>query len=99
VYYTMSGMEDAMAIPAGAFADPSFTTPGFSVYEERMHGWVHMPDDIEYMAWATQRPALDPCGDISAAPARTRRGNPDPPLAHIIRDEAAVPVDAPRRAA
>jgi hypothetical protein len=50
VYYTMSGMEDAVAIPVGAFADPSFPAPTFSVYEERMHAWVHMPGEIERMA-------------------------------------------------
>jgi hypothetical protein len=50
VYYTMSGMEDAVAIPVGAFADPSFPEPTFSVYEERMHSWVHMPSGIGRMA-------------------------------------------------
>lgn len=50
VYYTMSGMEDAVAIPVGAFADPSFPAPTVSVYEERMHGWVHLPGGIEHMA-------------------------------------------------
>ena len=50
VYYTMSGMEDAVAIPVGAFADPSFPAPALSVYEERMHGWVRMPGGIERMA-------------------------------------------------
>jgi hypothetical protein len=50
VYYTASGMEDTVAIPVGAFADPSFPGPTFSVYEERMHGWVRMPDGIERMA-------------------------------------------------
>lgn len=50
VYYTMSGMEDAVAIPVGAFADPSFPAPTFSVYEERMHRWVHMPSGIKRMA-------------------------------------------------
>jgi hypothetical protein len=37
-------------IPVGVFADPSFPGPTFSVYEERMHGWVRMPDGIEHMA-------------------------------------------------
>lgn len=50
MYYTMSGMEDAVAIPVGAFADPSFPAPTVSVYEERMHGWVHLPGGIEHMA-------------------------------------------------
>ncbi len=50
VYYTFSGMPGAVAIPVGAFADPSFPGPTFSVYEERMHGWVQMPSGIESMA-------------------------------------------------
>lgn len=50
VYYTASGVPDAVMIPVGAFADPSFPAPTVSVYEERMHGWVHMPSEIEHMA-------------------------------------------------
>ncbi|WP_437587726.1 GFA family protein [Sorangium sp. So ce1000] len=49
VYYAMAGHEDTIAIPVGAFADPAFPGPTFSVYEERMHGWVVMPQDIERM--------------------------------------------------
>ncbi|KYF88501.1 aldehyde-activating protein [Sorangium cellulosum] len=49
VYYAMAGHEDVIAIPVGAFADPAFPGPASSVYEERMHGWVVMPRDIEHM--------------------------------------------------
>lgn len=49
VYYETDGMEDSIAIPVGAFADPAFPAPKFSVYEERMHSWVAMPKDIEHM--------------------------------------------------
>lgn len=49
VYYVMAGHEESIAIPVGAFADPSFPAPTFSVYEERMHSWVTMPRDIEHM--------------------------------------------------
>lgn len=49
VYYTMDGDEDSLAIPVGAFADPAFPDPTFSVYEERMHAWVIMPEDMEHM--------------------------------------------------
>jgi hypothetical protein len=49
VWYTMAGMPDFIAIPVGAFADPTFPGPVFSVYEERMHAWVTMPADIEHM--------------------------------------------------
>ena len=50
VYYTIEGAADHIVIPVGAFADPAFAAPTFSVYEERMHSWVQMPNDIEHMA-------------------------------------------------
>ena len=50
VYYTVEGLEDSIAIPVGAFADPTFPAPNFSVYEERMHPWVRMPEGIDHMA-------------------------------------------------
>jgi hypothetical protein len=49
VYYTNEGLEGSVAIPIGAFADPGFPRPNFSVYEERMHSWVSMPAGIEHM--------------------------------------------------
>lgn len=49
VYYSVDDMPDTVAIPVGAFADPTFPTPTFSVYEERMHPWVSLPPDIEHM--------------------------------------------------
>ncbi len=45
VYYELGGMAEYLAIPVGAFADPSFPPPSVSVYEERMHGWVVPPVD------------------------------------------------------
>ncbi|MGB7193288.1 MAG: GFA family protein [Collimonas pratensis] len=50
VYYLCEGREDSVFIPVGAFADPAFPAPTFSVYEERMHSWVEMPAGIEHMA-------------------------------------------------
>jgi hypothetical protein len=50
VYYKMSAMEDVVATPVGAFADPPFPAPTCSVYAERMHGWMHLPGEIEHMA-------------------------------------------------
>jgi hypothetical protein len=49
VFYAMEGHEEVVAIPVGAFADPMFPAPTFSVYEERMHRWVNMPRDMEHM--------------------------------------------------
>ena len=48
VYYTAEGLENSVAVPVGAFADPTFPSPSFSVYEERMHSWVKMPPGIEH---------------------------------------------------
>lgn len=49
VYYEMQGMEAYLAIPVGAFADPSFPPPTISVYECRMHRWVVPPHDAEHI--------------------------------------------------
>lgn len=49
VFYQLVGPEDFVGIPVGAFADPAFPGPGVSVYEERMHGWVTMPAQIEHI--------------------------------------------------
>lgn len=49
VYYTPEAFPDAISIPVGAFADPSFPAPDFSVYEERMHAWVRIPGNVEHM--------------------------------------------------
>ena len=40
VYYELEGLEEFLAIPVGAFADPSFPAPRVSVYESRKHQWV-----------------------------------------------------------
>jgi hypothetical protein len=40
-------MEEFLAIPVGAFADPNFPSPGVSVYEERMHQWVVPPAEAK----------------------------------------------------
>ncbi len=34
-----------IAVAIGAFADPAFPVPAFSVWEERKHGWVDIVDD------------------------------------------------------
>ena len=45
VYYENNGKFDGLvAIPLGAFDDPYFLKPGFSVWEERKHDWVEILD-------------------------------------------------------
>jgi hypothetical protein len=50
VHYRIDGKFDGLiAIPVGAFADPAFPAPRFSVWEERKHQWVEiLGDDVEH---------------------------------------------------
>jgi hypothetical protein len=54
VYYTIDGkfddkFNDLVAIPVGAFDDPYFLTPAFSVWENRKHDWVEiLGDQVEH---------------------------------------------------
>jgi hypothetical protein len=48
VYYELEGLEALVAIPVGAFADPTFPPPRVSVYETRKHSWVVVPPDAEH---------------------------------------------------
>lgn len=51
VHYAVEGYDEAtIAIPVGAFADPGFPAPAFSVYEERMHAWVGLPPGVQHQA-------------------------------------------------
>ena len=49
VHYDINGKFDGLvAIPLGAFDNPYFLQPRFSVWEERKHDWVEIVgDDIE----------------------------------------------------
>jgi hypothetical protein len=48
VYYTLDGAEDRIAVPVGAFADPTFPAPTRSVHESRRHPWLSLPSEIEH---------------------------------------------------
>jgi hypothetical protein len=49
VAYEMEGWPGLTAIPLGAFADPNFPAPGFSVWEHRRHRWtVVLGDEVEH---------------------------------------------------
>lgn len=50
VYYSSEGRDGFTAIPVGAFAEPDFPAPSISVYEDRRHAWVSLPQDIEHFA-------------------------------------------------
>lgn len=45
VHYAGGNFPDLIAIPVGAFADPGFPPPTFSVWEERKHPWVAISGD------------------------------------------------------
>lgn len=49
LYYQLDGLP-FIVIPVGAFADPQFPAPTFSVYEDRQHSWVLLPEGMEHMA-------------------------------------------------
>lgn len=49
VAYAIEGWPGVTAVPLGAFADPSFPAPRFSVYEHRKHAWVAvLGDEVEH---------------------------------------------------
>ena len=48
VHYEIDEMPGVTAIPVGAFAEPCFPAPTFSVYEARKHAWVTLPDSVEH---------------------------------------------------
>lgn len=43
VYYRTE--PEMVAIPIGAFADPTFPQPWISIYETRRHPWLGLPED------------------------------------------------------
>jgi hypothetical protein len=48
VYYELDGMPDVIAVPIGAFADPTFPPPRVSVYEDRRHPWALPQLEMEH---------------------------------------------------
>jgi hypothetical protein len=48
VHYSLGAAPGVIAVPVGAFADPSFPAPRFSVYEVRRHPWARVPEDAEH---------------------------------------------------
>ncbi len=50
VYYALASAPDVVAVPVGAFGDPDFPGPRFSVWETRKHAWVTLPSVVEHHA-------------------------------------------------
>jgi hypothetical protein len=48
VFYTVTALPDVIAVPIGAFAEPSFPPPTASIYESRQHPWVGVTVAMEH---------------------------------------------------
>jgi hypothetical protein len=48
LFYKTAAAPELIAVPIGAFADPSFPPPRVYVYESRRHPWVELPESIEH---------------------------------------------------
>ena len=47
VFWRLTSPPGFIAVPVGAFADPDFPAPRISVWEERRHPWVEVPETVE----------------------------------------------------
>jgi len=58
VYWRASRFPNHFGIAVGAFADPAFPAPSFSVWEESMHPWVRLATDMQHFAQGRIGPPL-----------------------------------------
>jgi hypothetical protein len=49
VYWELTVAPEVLAVAVGAFADPGFPPPRFSVYERRRHGWALPSVAVEHL--------------------------------------------------
>ena len=47
VFYTLAAVPEVVAVPIGAFADPTFPPPRISIYESRRHPWLETTAKLE----------------------------------------------------
>jgi hypothetical protein len=72
VFYTEPSEPDVVAVPVGAFADPSFPPPTTSIYDSRRHPWVGLPAEVETdELWESLRPLYE-AGEYAEAADRGR---------------------------
>ncbi len=70
VFYAGADEADLIAVPVGAFADPSFPPPTQSSYGSRRHPWVELSGDIQTDdAWEAVFPLYE-AGDYATAADR-----------------------------
>ena len=48
VFWSAEGLVGHTMVAVGAFADSSFPKPTYSVYEDRQHSWVSLPEEMEH---------------------------------------------------
>ena len=48
LFYRNEALPGQVAVAIGAFADPSFPAPWFSIYESRKHAWVEITGEVEH---------------------------------------------------
>jgi hypothetical protein len=46
LYWEAAGFADLIAVAVGAFADPAFPPPAYSVFERRRHRWLDITSDV-----------------------------------------------------
>ncbi len=49
VYYRLDSVAGVVGVPVGAFSNADFPAPTVSVFEECMHPWVALPEDMEHI--------------------------------------------------
>ncbi len=49
VWWELDVQPGVIAVAVGAFADPDFPMPARSVYQDRRHRWLELPEKIERM--------------------------------------------------
>jgi hypothetical protein len=50
LYHTEEGVPGHVSVAVGAFADPTFAPPRFSIYDCRRHPWVQLPAGVRAFA-------------------------------------------------
>ena len=48
LHWELAPFPDMIAVAVGAFADPMFLPPQFSVYEVRRHPWVDISGSVQH---------------------------------------------------
>ncbi|MEP6898179.1 MAG: GFA family protein [Rhodanobacter sp.] len=49
VFWQSDALPGFVTVAVGAFADSGFPPPQVSVYEERQHAWLRLPDEMEHI--------------------------------------------------